>query len=378
MEEYMYNNPEVRKDDEGPQIDWMEILAKLLRRWKQIFVICFVFGVLGILSALSMKRQYMVSLTLAPELQNRGNSSLSSLASMLGGSSALQLSGTTDALNFMLFPEICKSTPFLVNLLDVPLESFVSEKQKEDGVEPQVTTVYKHITGEDKEKSAFARWKESLFKKKEEKPYTGVEDPTELTSKQSFVVNTLARNITADVDKKTGVTKISVTLDDPRMVKQLADTVCANLQAYVIDYRTRKAKADYAYYVLLAEEAKENLMKAQAAYAAAVDYDRSVILQSANSEKDRLRGEMTLANQIYSQMTQQRELARAKIQEEKPAYAVVQPAVLPQSPSNSRMKRVLIWGFLGLFISLGWYGFGEDYMKKTLKVFKEKMQESAA
>ena len=51
MEEYMYNNPEVRKDDEGPQIDWMEILAKLLRRWKQIFVICFVFGVLGILSS---------------------------------------------------------------------------------------------------------------------------------------------------------------------------------------------------------------------------------------------------------------------------------------------------------------------------------------
>ena len=146
----------------------------------------------------------------------------------------------------------------------------------------------------------------------------------------------------------------------------------------MIDYRTRKAKADYAYYVLLADEAKENLMKAQAAYAASVDYDRSVILQSANSEKDRLRGEMTLANQIYSQMSQQRELARAKIQEEKPAYAVVQPAVLPQRPVNSRMKRVLIWGFLGLLISLGWYGFGEDYMKKTLEEFKEKMQESAA
>ena len=378
MEEYMNNTPQVQEDNDGFQIDWMEILAKLLKRWKQIFVICFIFGVMGIFSALTMKRNYTVSLTLAPELQNRGNNSLSSLASMLGGSTALQLTGNTDAMNIMLFPEICKSTPFLVNLLDVPLESFVPEKEKEEGVKPMETTVYKHITGEDKEKSAFAKWKESLFKKKEEKPYTGVENPTELTSKQSYVVKTLARNITAEVDKKTGVTKISVTFDDPMMVKQLADTVCTNLQAYVIDYRTRKAKADYAYYVLLADEAKENLMKAQAAYAASVDYDRSVILQSANSEKDRLRGEMTLANQIYSQMTQQRELARAKIQEEKPVYAVVQPAVLPQRPVNSRMKRVLIWGFLGLLISLGWYGFGEDYMKKTLEEFKEKMQESAA
>ena len=378
MEERMNNIPQVQEEYDSLQIDWMGILTKLLKHWKQIFVICFVFGVLGICSALTMKRVYSVTLTLAPELQNRGSNSLSNLASMLGGSSALQLSSTTDAMNIMLFPEICKSTPFLASLLDVPLESYVSDKQKEEGVKPLETTVYKHLTGEDKEKSAFAKWKESLFKKdKKEAPYTGVEDPTELTPKQAKVVKALARNISADVDKKTGVTKINVTLDDPRMVKQLADTVCSSLQAYVIDYRTRKAKADYAYYVQLADEAKEKLVKAQAAYAASVDYDRSVILQSANSEKDRLRGEMTLANQIYSQMSQQRELARAKIQEEKPVYAVVQPAVLPQLPMNSRVKHVLIWGFVGLFLSLGWYGFGEDFLKKMLAEIKEKLQESA-
>jgi len=378
MEDKMINTPQVQEDNEGLQIDWMGILTKLLKRWKQIFVICFVFGMMGIFSALSMKRIYTVSLTLAPELQNR-NSSLSSLASMLGGNAALQLSANTDAMNIMLFPEICKSTPFLAALLDVPLESYVSDKQKEEGVKPLETTVYKHITGEDKEKSAFAKWKESLFskKKKEEKPYTGVQDPTELTPKQAAVVKTLARNINTEVDKKTGVTKISVTMDDRRMVKQLADTVCSSLQAYVIDYRTRKAKADYAYYVMLADEAKEKLVKAQAAYAASVDYDRSVILQSANSEKDRLRGEMTLANQIYSQISQQRELARAKIQEERPVYAVVQPAVLPQRPVNSRSKRVLIWGFVGLFLSLAWYGFGEDFLKKMRTDIEEKLQEPA-
>ncbi len=373
----MNNTPQVQEDYDGFQIDWMGIFTKLLKHWKQIFVICFVFGVLGIFSALSMKRIYTVSLTLAPELQNR-NSSLSSLASMLGGNAALQLSANTDAMNIMLFPEICKSTPFLAALLDVPLESYVFDKQKEEGVKPLETTVYKHLTGEDKEKSAFAKWKESLFKKKkDEKPYTGVADPTELTPKQAAVVKALARSISADVDKKTGVTKINVTLDDRRMVKQLADTVCSSLQAYVVDYRTRKAKADYAYYVLLADEAKEKLVKAQAAYAASVDYDRSVILQSANSEKDRLRGEMTLANQIYSQMSQQRELARAKIQEERPVYAVVQPAVLPQRPVNSRSKRVLIWGFVGLFLSLAWYGFGEDFLKKMRTDIEVKLQEPA-
>lgn len=352
-------------------IDWAGVLAKLLKHWKQIFVICFVFGVLGIVAALTMKRQYTVSLSLAPELQNRSNGSLSNLASMLSGGALLQLAGGTDALNVTLFPEICKSTPFLATLLDVPLESYVPPKMKKKGVKPEETTVYEHIS----KKSALGKWLESHFEKEDEE--ANPDDPSELTRKQLLVIEDLARNIIADVDKKTGVVKISVTLDDPRMVKQLADTVCANLQAYVIDYRTRKAKADYEYYVTLADEAKENYMKAQAAYAASVDYDRSVILQSANAEKDRLREEMTLANQIYSQMAQQRELARAKIQEEKPAYAIVQPSVFPRRPDNSRKSVVLIWGFVGLFLAVAWYGFGEDYLKKARADFKEKMREAA-
>ncbi len=373
MEEYKNNQPQIQEDDEF-QIDWAGILTKLLKHWKQILVIGFVFGVMGIFSALTMKRVYSVELTLAPEIQNRASSSLSSMASMLG-LGGINMSATTDALNITLFPEICKSTPFLAALLDVPLDSYVSEKEKEEGIEPLHTTVYKHFTGEDKEKSAFAKWMESLRKKKPEKPYTGVENPTELTRKQAAVVKGLSKVISCDVDKKTGVTTIGVIMDDRMMVKQLADTVCARLQVYVSDYRTQKAKADYDYYCMLTNEAKEEYMKAQAAYAKSVDYDRSVILQSAQSERERLREEASLASQIYSQMAQQRELSRAKIQEEKPVYAVVQPAVLPQRPMNSRAKRVLMWGFIGGFLALLWYGFGADFLKKMVYDVEEKMKE---
>jgi hypothetical protein len=202
-----------------------------------------------------------------------------------------------------------------------------------------------------------------------------VEDPTELTRRQAAVVRALGRSVTASVDKKTGVTTISVITDDRLMAKQLADTVCTRLQDYITAYRTKKATADYEYYVMLADEAHDELKKAQAAYARSVDYDRNVILQSATAQKDRLRDEVTLANQIYSQMAQQRELARAKIQEEKPVYAVVQPAVLPQQPMNSRAKRVLIWGFVGGFLAVAWYGFGADFFKKLRSDVKEKMEQ---
>ena len=372
MEEYQNNQPQIQEDDEF-QIDWAGILTKLLKHWKQIFIIAFVFGVMGIFSALSMKRMYAVQLTLAPEIQGRGSSSLSSMASMLG-LGGINMGSTTDAMNITLFPEICKSTPFLAALLDVPLDSYVSDKQKEAGIEPMHTTVYRHFTKEDQEKSAFAKWLASR-NKTPEKPYTGVENPTELTRKQADVEKGLSKVISCEVDKKTGVTTVGVVMDDRMMAKQLADTVCTRLQLYVSDYRTKKAKADYDYYCMLASEAKEEYKKAQAAYAQSVDYDRSVILQSAQSERERLREEASLASQIYSQMAQQRELSRAKIQEEKPVYAVVQPAVLPQNAMNSRAKRVLMWGFIGAFLAIAWYGFGADFFKKMVYDVEEKMQE---
>ena len=321
-----------------------------------------------------MTRKYNVTMTLAPEVANRTSSSLSSITSMLGLSGAT-LNPGTDAMNITLFPEICQSTPFLAGLLDVPLTSFVSEKQKEAGVQPMHTTVYKHLSGEDKEKKGLSKWLDSLKKNKDEKPYTGVEDATELSPKEARVVKRLGQSVSADVDKKTGVTTISVTMDDRMMAKQLADTVCNRLQVYVSDYRTKKAIADYEYYVMLADEAHEDLVQKQNAYARSVDYDRSVFLQSAQSEKERLRSEASLANEIYSQMAQQRELARAKIQEEKPVYAVVQPATLPQQATNSRAKRVLIWGFVGFFLSLAWYGFGAEFLKKMRTDVKEKLDE---
>lgn len=371
MEENQNNNVYQDNYDEL-EIDWMGILTKLLKHWKQIVLISFVFGCLGVVSALMMKRSYNVSVTLSPEVQGRSSSSISSITSMLGLGSGLSSSGS-DAMNITLFPEICRSTPFLASLLDVPLTSYVSEKQKEAGVQPLQTTVYKHFSKEDQPKKGLAKL---LAKKdKDVKPYTGVEDPTELTPRQAGVVKALGQSIVADIDKKTGITTISVTMDDRLMAKQLADTVCNRLQQCVTEYRTKKATADYNYYVMLADEAHAELVKAQAAYAAAVDHDRNVVLQSATARRERLQQEASLANQLYSQMAQQRELARAKIQEDKPVYAVVQPAVLPQRPLNSRSKRVLIWGFVGAILSVAWYGFGADFLKKLRSDVKEKMEE---
>ena len=92
MEDEKYIN-----EEEEMTIDWMGILRNLFKRWKFIFLVTFIFSVLGVVAALMAHRKYQVTVTLAPELQNRASSSLSSLASMLGG--GMNLNSSPDALN---------------------------------------------------------------------------------------------------------------------------------------------------------------------------------------------------------------------------------------------------------------------------------------
>ena len=245
--------------DEGLHIDWMGIIAKVLKSWKFIFVFCFIFGVLGIISALTMKKEYQATVTLAPEIAQRGSSgSLSSITSLLGLGNA-QLAAGTDALNISLFPNICKSTPFLVNLFGVELVPYVSEEDKTEGVVATPVTVYDHFSGRDNPKKGLAK----LFGNDEVEELVLPVDLTRLTGDQNRTVRALREAITAEVDSKNGVTSISVVTDNRTFSYQLADTVCKALQTYFIEYRTKKATDDYNHYVKLAEEAKANWEKAQ-------------------------------------------------------------------------------------------------------------------
>jgi len=324
--------------------------------------------------ALKAQRKYQVTVTLAPEMQSRTSTTLTALTTMLNGGA--RLSTSPDALNITLFPEISASTPFLCSLLEVPVTPYVSQEDMLAGVRADTTTMFLHILGRDKEVSG----KEAEKRAKADAEYIyddSVIDPGQLTPRQYAAVKKLRGAISTNVDNKTGVTSISVTLDDRMIVKQLADTVCQRLQDFIIDYRTQKAMVDYEYYVQQADEAYAKLVKAQAAYAARVDYDRSVILQSVNSERQRLQEEASLANQIYSQMAQQRELAKAKIQEMKPVYAIVQPATVPMSSVTSRTKICAIWFLAGLLLSCFWIAFGQDLWKKGLELLKKPAEESA-
>ena len=190
----------------------------------------------------------------------------------------------------------------------------------------------------------------------------------ELSRKELQKIETLKNMIIVTVDKNTSMTSVTVTLQNPKVAAIVADSVVGKLQEYIITYRTSKAKEDCLYLEKLFKERQQEYYIAQKEYANYMDSHDDIILQSVRTEQERLQNDMNLAYQVYSQVANQLQVARAKVQEEKPVFAVVEPAVIPLYPSGtSRKVYVLAFIFLSVCIAISWKLFGEDILNR----FKE-------
>lgn len=369
-----YTNPEYRpatEDDDELQIDWMGILRQLLAIRKKLYIAAAVGVVLGILIALSTPKQYTVSVTLSPEMgSGKSSSGLASMAaSFLGGSVG---NDSPDALNATLAPDIVISTPFLLELFEARV---VSQNKQID------TTFTAYL---DKQKSSWISYVlkvpgmaiggiKSLFSNKEQEETGTVQEGTiELNEKDAAKLGSLRKAIVTEVDKKTSITTLSVTLQDPKVTATIADSVVSKLQQYITAYRTSKAKEDCQYLEKLYKERQQEYYDAQQRYARYVDANSNVVFQSTLAERERLQNDMNLAYQVYSQVAQQLQVARAKVQEEKPVFAVVEPAVVPLNPSGTSRK-VIVLGFI--FLAVAFAGAWELLGKKYWQLLKEGLKQ---
>lgn len=369
-----YKEPEYRPvsedDDDELQIDWMRIFRQIIAIRKKLYKAACVGLVIGIIIALSIPKQYTVSVTLSPEMGSgkAGGGLASMAASFLGGSIS---SDGPDALNVSLAPDIVASTPFLLELMN-------SRVISKDGSIDTTLTGYL-----EEEKSSWLEYIfkapgmaingfKSLLENKEKVTSIATNGGTiELSEKDANKLGSLRKLIIVDVDKKTAITTLSVTLQDPKVVAIVADSVVSKLQQYITTYRISKSKEDCKYLETLYKERQQEYYAAQQRYAHYVDANSNVVFQSTLAERERLQNDMNLAYQVYTQVAQQLQMARAKVQEEKPVFAVVEPAIVPLNPSNT-IRKVIVVGFVFLSIALtaAWIMLGEKFwlqLKEGLK-----------
>ena len=350
---------------EESSIDWQDLLSKAWRGKKFIITVTVVFMFLGLISALTMTRLYTSKVTLVPELGKSTSSSLSSLSSMLG-IGGMTMGSSADAYHVTVYPEVVASTPFVAKMFDMR----VTDPKKDID-----TTLVGYLTRERFSIGSVIGYVTkpifSLFSNKEEETKGNELNLFHLTKEQDRIVKTMNKAIQVDVDKKTGETTIQVTMDNPVIAATVADTVCKHLREYIVEYRTRKAREDLENYKKIADESYQRYLKASKAYAYYQDHNRGLILNAAISEGSRLSNELQIASQLYQQMKLQAEMARGKVIDEKPVFAIIQPATVPLLPQNSRAKVLLIWTFVGFILSCAWVLYGKEYWQKGKTMLNE-------
>lgn len=355
-------------NDEEIEIDLIGILRKIIGIRKTIYKAAGIGLVVGIIVAISIPKQYTVGVTLSPEMGGSKGGGLSGLAASFLGSGVSMNEGT-DALNVSLSADIVSSTPFLLELSTMKIPALEGETMTLNVyLDEESSPWWSYVIGFP---GMVIGGVKSLFTEEESESVPSDKanlGTIELSKKESEKIEALKKKILASVDKKTSMTTVSVTLQNPKVAAVVADSVVRKLQEYIIDYRTTKAKEDCLYLERLFKERQQEYYDAQKKYADYMDSHDNIILQSVRAEQERLQNDMSLAYQVYSQVANQLQVARAKVQEEKPVFAVVEPAVIPLYPSGtSRKIYVLAFIFLSVCIVISWKLFGEGILNK----FKE-------
>ena len=344
---------------EEQEIDLIELAQKLWKERKFLLKGCGIAVVVGLIVAFSIPKEYTTSVMIAPEASDNKGGGLSSLASLAGIN--LNTSSGSDAIYPDLYPDIVSSTPFVTGLFDVPvrdmdgeinttLYDYMDEYQRVPWWSYIISAPFKALG-----------WIVSLFKESEEE--VDKLDPFQLTKEQTDIVKALSDHIGVSVDKKTGVTTISVTMQDPRISACLTDTVVNRLQSYIIDYRTNKARKDFHFQEKLFERKKKEYEMAQENYAKFADANKNIILQSYRAEQVRLENEMNLAYQVYTSVAQQLQMAEAKVQEITPVYTVVEPATIPVKASKPNKVMILLGVvFLVGIVCVSWILLGRRFI----------------
>lgn len=323
--------PARRPDNQ--EIDMAEVARYIWQRRCFLLKMAGIGLVAGLIVAFSLPKEYVSEVKLTPENGEKPRSGqLGNLAAMAGIQVGSSASGS--AMSVDLYPDIVASAPFLLELAGLT----VTDRHGNE------TTCYDYLTKKQKEAWWRAVWKwpfHVIARMKGGSAPAAQQDapaspgrPFVLTPEQESYLAVWRSRISVQTDKKNGTIQASVRMQDAYVAARLMETVVSRLQAYITDYRTKKAKQDLAFSEKLYKEAREAYYRAQTAYARYTDENNYTASVSSNVEKIRLRQEMDLAYDVFNQMARQRETAKIKVQEQTPVYTVIEPARVPLSPAS--------------------------------------------
>ncbi|MDD7318617.1 MAG: chain-length determining protein [Prevotella sp.] len=321
-------------------IDFKTIITRVWHKKKLFFKVIPVVFVLSVAYILCIPRTYTTQTKMAPEISNpMAGGSLSSLASTFGIN--LGNMQNNDAITPLLYPELIQDNKFVFDLFSINVKSTDGEIE---------TTYYDYLKNRQKQPwwGGILGGITRLFAPKDTLQGGGKgndKNPYYLSRNDEKIVDAVRKSVNIMIDKKTGVITITTTAQDPLICKTLADSVRSYLQGCITEYRTSKARIDVMHYKKLTADAKANYEKARQLYGGYADANTDVVLASFRAKQTDLENDMQLKFNTYTAMNTQYQASLAKLQENTPAFTMIQGAAVPYKASGPK-RMVFVLGMM--------------------------------
>ena len=295
--------------------------------------------VVGVIYAYLKPNEYTSYVTVMPEVQGRAGGGLGNLGS-LAGLAGINLDGasgyTADAIRPDLYPSMLQSVPFGLYIL--------SQTVRADN---RTFTVQNYLIWSDKN-STGSRIRQSLFgwltsdsdgaaqAQLAKSHAQSANQPLQLTKEQEGLILAMNKRVFAEIDKKTGVLTIDAKMPDPVVAATIAQLALDYLTKYISNYRTGKSRQQVMFLTQQVTNARRRYEAAEYTVSAYRDRNRSIFLNTAKIEEQRLQADYLLAQTVYNDLSKQLEQARIKVQEEAPVFQVLEPARVPLQKSEPK------------------------------------------
>ena len=374
MQENINNTPIGQEEEEG--IDIMALVKSLWDGRKTVIICTIAFMLLGLVAALTMKREYSVSTVMVPQLNSKSSSSsLSSLASLAGFD--LSSMSSSAELSPLIYPQIVSSVPFRLEMMHTPLhyskcDTMISmidyseagyEKPSIFGVVKKYTlglpgVIMKAIRGEQPE----------VVLEDDGNDAEGAAKPLVVTVKENEMLENFGAIMSLAVDKKEGYITLSVKGCEPIQTAELAMKAQQKLQDEVTRFRIEKSESELEYIQARYDEVKLENDRYQEQLATLKDRSKNVATTRASIELERVQAKYNVASSIYNEMAKQLEQAKMQVKKDTPVFTVIQPVTVPMKSANSRAKTLIVWTFFGVILGCG-IVLGKGYWPKLKEQF---------
>jgi uncharacterized protein involved in exopolysaccharide biosynthesis len=359
---------------ESEDIDLIKVFKNIWGHRKLIIIFTFIAALVGIVVAVTSKNVFTAYSTFLPKEVSKpsANRNLSTVASLAGINLGTMQSSMSE-IPIQLYPKLMQSNRFVESLIKINVDvngmkiSFEDYLQKNNDSEGFLSKIKKYVVSIP---SILA--KPLITSKKLTTLDSGLLGIAKLTKEKETIYELIKNQIVfLEIDKKNGLIKLGVTLENPNIAARIAKEAQILLQKEIINFKIKNTQEQLIFTEKLFEQKKAEFEKKQDELASVRDQNLNISSSTLQNRIKRLESEVNIASALYEELAKQVETARIQIIKDTPVFTIIDPVMIPnKKTAPNRSFLVIVYTFLGLISILGYV-----LVKEPLKIILIKIRE---